>query len=369
MRPIADIQGANRGSPPNLAADAKAALGEFFGMGVFIFLALGGVQAALEAPTGFPASRGPTVSQIQSIAFSFGAGITVALYLCGPISGGVLNPAVLLSLVLSGNVNWLRGVLFFIAQLGGAIIGAYFANFVTAHELQGVNLLNPGFNYAQGFFAEALLTCTLCLTVLFIIVDKSPLADFAPFVVGLSLFACHIVGSPIDGTSVNPARSFAASIVSGKWANHWIFWFGPLSGAVFAYIIYMTCKIFTSESQGQILVQHADRQAHNEEMDRKNHDDTYNRNVHSNKGPDLHNLSHDPAYNTHTNSGLQNPTSDTHTNHPDPQNTGYNSNYAQNPEPPINISNPNVVNSNISDSNYVHDTNTPISTASHRNNV
>lgn len=356
MRSIADIQGANKGSPPNLAADAKAALGEFFGMGIFIFLALSGVQAALEAPTGFPSSRGPTVSQIQSIGFSFGAGITVALFLCGPISGGVLNPAVLLSLVLAGNINWLRGILYFFAQIVGAIIGAYFANFVTAHELQGVNLLNPGFNYAQGFFAEALLTCTLCVTVLFVIVDKSPLAEFAPFVVGLSVFMCHIVGAPIDGTSINPARSFAASIVSGKWANHWIFWFGPLIGGVFAYMIYMTCKIFTSESQGELLAKQAEQQAE-EEKENKERDARYNRNA---------NIGHDRTYNTST--APQNNTYNSHANyHPDPQNPGYSSNYTQRTDAPFNINHKDDVNPTNNTSTYVNGA--PINIANPKTNV
>ncbi|KAG2196388.1 hypothetical protein INT47_012892 [Mucor saturninus] len=367
MRSIADIQGANRGSPPNFVADAKAALGEFFGMGVFIFLALSGVQAALEAPTGLPASRGPTVSQIQSVGFSFGAGITVGLFLCGPISGGVLNPAVLLSLVLSGNINWLRGILYLFAEMGGAIIGAYFANFVTAHELQGVNLLNPGFNYAQGFFAEVLMTCTLCLTVLFIIVDKTPLADFAPFVVGLSVFMCHIVGTPIDGTSINPARSFAASIVSGKWANHWIFWFGPLIGGIFAYCIYMTCKILTTEPQGEELAKQAEQQER-EEKDDKERQDRYNRNAHSTQIPDPNaynsNIDHDRTYNT--NSVPQN-TTYVQNGHPDPQNPGYSTNYAQNTNVPANINPKTDTNPTGSGSNHVNGV--PVSIANPKTNV
>ncbi|KAI7899894.1 aquaporin-like protein [Cokeromyces recurvatus] len=259
MRPLTDIYKCNKGSSPNFRADLKAAFGEFIGMTIFLFLALSGVQGDLEAPSfqKVGTAMGPTATQIQSIAFSFGVGITVALFICGHISGGILNPAVLLSLMLIGNINWLRGCLYFIAEIAGGILGAYFSNFVTAHELQGVNLLNPGFNYAQGFFAECLLTCVLCLTVLFIIVDKQMLANFAPFVVGLAIFICHIIGSPIDGTSVNPARSFAASVVTGKWANHWIFWFGPLIGGIFAAIIYLFTKSITESSQQEELVQNS----------------------------------------------------------------------------------------------------------------
>ncbi|KAI8051421.1 aquaporin-like protein [Gilbertella persicaria] len=261
MRPVNDIFGCNRGSPPNFRADIKAALGELVGMAIFLFLALSGVQGGLEAPNSDPSGQGPNPTQILIIAFSFGVGIAVALFICGAVSGGILNPAVLLSLMITGNINWLRGILFFIAEMAGGILGAYFSNFVTANQLQGVNLLSPGFNYAQGFFAECLLTMTLCLTVLFIIVDKHLLADFAPFVVGSSVFICHIIGAPIDGTSINPARSFAASVVTGKWTNQWIFWFGPLTGGIFAVLIYLGVKVLTEESQEKALLQQAQNQA------------------------------------------------------------------------------------------------------------
>ncbi|KAI8086754.1 aquaporin-like protein [Halteromyces radiatus] len=231
--------GPNR-QQPNWKEDLVAAFAEFIGMAIFIFLALGGVQAALEAQYGPSA----TTSQIQSVALSFGGSVMVGLFMCCPYSEGALNTAVLFSLVLCRKVNWLRGILFFFAELGGSIIGAYFANFVTGNELQGVNLLKPGFNYAQGFFAEVLLTMIFCLVILFVIVDNqfsSP--AFNPLVVGITLFMVHMVGTPIDGTSVNPARSFGPAIVTGKWANHWIFWFGPLIGSFFAYLIYCSVKI------------------------------------------------------------------------------------------------------------------------------
>lgn len=120
-------------------------------------------------------------------------------------------------------------------------------------------MVNPGFNNSQVFFAEALLTCSLCLTVLFIILDKHLLADFAPFVVGTAIFICHMIGSPIDGTSVNPARSLAAAVVTGQWASHWIFWIAPLVGGIFAVIIYLTSKVLTEESQEDELIQNAEQ--------------------------------------------------------------------------------------------------------------
>jgi aquaporin related protein len=163
--------------------------------------------------------------------------------MCAPISGGALNPAVLLTLLLTGNIPWFRAFLLFLAELIGAILGAYFANWVTANQLLGVNKINPGFDIPQAFFAEALGTLCLCLTVLFIIIENNVLVTFTPFVIGLVVFMCHMFLTPIDGTSINPARSFGPAVVTGDWTlNHWVFWIGPLTGAIFAVVIYLGLK-------------------------------------------------------------------------------------------------------------------------------
>ncbi|ORX60570.1 aquaporin-like protein [Hesseltinella vesiculosa] len=189
-------------SKPNLRADVVAGFAEFIGMTIFIFLALAGVQATLEAPIAAAGSPTP-------------------------------------SLMLTRKVSWLRGIFLFIAEMVGGILGAYFANWTTANKLQGVNALSHDFNYAQGFFAEMLLSYVLCMVILFVIVDNQvSLAQLAPIVVGIAVFMCHMIGTPIDGTSVNPARSFAAAVVTGQWEGHWIFWFGPLIGGFFAACTY-----------------------------------------------------------------------------------------------------------------------------------
>ncbi|KAI8368481.1 aquaporin-like protein [Blakeslea trispora] len=175
-------------------------------------------------------------------------GVTVALFTTAHVSGGILNPAILLSLVLIGDINWQRGLFFFLAEMIGGIVGAYFAYFITPSTFLGQNVLNPDYSDAQGVFAEALFTCSLSLVVLFVIVDKRLMADYAPIVIGIVVFLCHTLCTTIDGTSINPARSFAAAVVTGKWSKQWIFWVGPLMGGVFAVIIYLAAKILTEDS-------------------------------------------------------------------------------------------------------------------------
>jgi glycerol uptake facilitator-like aquaporin len=91
--------------------------------------------------------------------------------------------------------------------------------------------------------AEVLLTAILVFVV-FAATDKSRgastphLSALAPFAIGVTVFLCHIVAVPIDGCSVNPARSFGAAVVSGVWAYQWVFWVGPLAAGVAVGLLY-----------------------------------------------------------------------------------------------------------------------------------
>jgi aquaporin PIP len=68
--------------------------------------------------------------------------------------------------------------------------------------------------------------------------NKAHLPVLAPMAIGFTVFICHLVAIPIDGCSINPARSFAAAVVYGRWTDMWIFWVGPFSGATIAALTY-----------------------------------------------------------------------------------------------------------------------------------
>lgn len=74
-------------------------------------------------------------------------------------------------------------------------------------------------------------------------------AGLAPLFIGLSVWVIHIAGIPIDGTSVNPARSFGAAVVANKWTDHWVFWVGPIVGGLFAASVWKTFKLIEKKNQ------------------------------------------------------------------------------------------------------------------------
>ncbi|KAJ3309605.1 hypothetical protein HDV04_005925 [Boothiomyces sp. JEL0838] len=202
-----------------------ASFGEFIGTTFFIFLALTAAQAA----TGTDRS-----ATILMIAASFGLSLMVSIMMVARVSGGHLNPAVTIALASAGVVSVTKAAVYVVAQCIGAIVGAALARVVSQAPLVAYNEVASGKSVGSAFLAEILLTFVLVLTIFTTAIDGKVDPGFAPTLIGFSLFTIHLSGIAIDGTSVNPARSLGAAVLSSHWDNHWIFWFGPILGGLLA---------------------------------------------------------------------------------------------------------------------------------------
>jgi MIP family channel proteins len=220
------------------AADVVAAFAEFVGTCFFVFLALTTVQAAMTQGTDSKVEKSQNASTILAIATSFGVGLMVCIAMVGNISGGHLNPAVTIALLTNRLISVPKAILYIIAQMFGAALGAAFANIVTPGPLIGTNAVSPNISEGNALLAEILLTFVLVMTVFKTAVDKGMDAGFAPFFIGFSVFAIHLSGITITGTSVNPARSFGPALVTGVWDGQWVFWVGPIVGGLLASVFY-----------------------------------------------------------------------------------------------------------------------------------
>jgi aquaporin TIP len=85
-----------------------------------------------------------------------------------------------------------------------------------------------------GLLAEIILTFVLVFVVFSTAMDPRGPAHIAPIAIGMAVILDHIIGVPLTGASMNPARSLGPALVSGTWDNHWIYWAGPLIGGVLA---------------------------------------------------------------------------------------------------------------------------------------
>jgi len=265
----------------------RGAISEFSATLMFVFIGTGAVIAT-------KATLGESAIQIPSltvIALAHGFAIMVLVYAVGEISGGHINPAVTWACLITHRISVLRAVTYVISQLIGAIVGSALLESIIPPDFQfsmGCHSLNPLLTPAQGFGAETIFTFIFIFIVFATAISPfagkfSPLSSgggreygpgkLTPFAVGMTILVLHTVGIPLTGASMNPARSFGPAVVRGTcWANHWIYWIGPLVGSTAA--AFIAQAIFLSDPATMVGVFKVTRgQQKNDNSNNKKDDD------------------------------------------------------------------------------------------------
>jgi len=181
-----------------------------------------------------------------AVAFAFGLAIVSMAYAIGGISGCHVNPAVSLSMLLDKRLSATDFAGYVVSQVIGAVIAAIVLSTMVQSfgitDLTG-GLGSNGIANAGGvngaLLVEVILTFIFVLTILSVTANEK-MANVAGLVIGLTLVFVHIIGIPLTGTSVNPARSLGPALFAGGSAlsDVWVFIVGPLIGATLAVIAY-----------------------------------------------------------------------------------------------------------------------------------
>ncbi|KAI1006885.1 hypothetical protein K3495_g1334 [Podosphaera aphanis] len=225
-----------------------AALGEFLGTTLFLFFGFLGAQIINSKPDTI-SEGSPSLLQLLFVASAFGVSGAVNVWLFYRVSGGHLNPAITIGLTLIGAVPITRAVLLVIVQLVGGVLASLLVLGVTPVPLNVQTALGSGTSIWQGFFLELILTATLVLTVFLLAVEKHRTTPLAPLGIGLVLFLDVLLSAQYSGASFNPARSFGPALVQLDFASyHWIYWLGPIAGALVASAIYKAFKFLQYET-------------------------------------------------------------------------------------------------------------------------
>jgi len=188
---------------------------------------------------------------ILGIALAFGLSIVAMAYVIGGVSGCHINPAVTLGVLINKGISFKDAVCYWIAQFLGGIAGAALlvaiiktANIGSVTDIGlGANgyggLSYVGISMGGAFLVEVILTFVFVFTVLGVTSNEKT-SNIAGIVIGLTLAFVHILGIPLTGTSVNPARSFGPALLLGGEALRqvWVFIAAPLVGGALAAIIY-----------------------------------------------------------------------------------------------------------------------------------
>ncbi|HTY74587.1 MAG TPA: aquaporin Z [Candidatus Nanoarchaeia archaeon] len=185
------------------------------------------------------------------IAFAFGLSLLVMVYAIGSISGCHINPAVSLSMLVRKKIGAKDAVLYILFQCMGAIIASGILYFIASGNpsysiaLNGLGQNGYGAASPAGYSMVSVFAAEVVLTFIFLLVihgstsEKVP-KGFAGISIGLSLVLIHLVGIPISGTSVNPARSLGPAVIVGGTALNqlWLFWVAPIIGGVLAALVW-----------------------------------------------------------------------------------------------------------------------------------
>ena len=228
---------------------ARKLVAEFVGTFLLVFLAVGAAVFGIGARVGVDGA-GPG-NGVVGVALAFGLVLLAMAYAFGPISGAHVNPAVTLAMLIGRRMPTNEAVGYWIAQFAGAILGgAALKLFVSSFGVTdytgglGTNSYDNGaINLAGAFVLEVLLTGAFVLVIL-LVTERVAAPGFAGIAIGLALTVVHLVGIPLDGTSVNPARSFGPALFAGGNAlgQVWLFILAPLVGAVVAALVWRVTR-------------------------------------------------------------------------------------------------------------------------------
>jgi len=161
----------------------------------------------------------------------------------GVVSGGHFNPAVTLAAAAIKRIRPVDALIYMLAQLSGAVLGALLAKGLLVDEGRASHygavhvsgLLGSNF---RGSIVEAVGTFCLVLVILAAVYSKKSIKDWAPLAIGTTLGFIVMVGGPLTGGSFNPARWFGPALVGNEWGGVWPYLVGPIVGSLLAAVVF-----------------------------------------------------------------------------------------------------------------------------------
>lgn len=209
-------------------------LAEFIGTFALIFIGAGAGALGLGGLLG--------------VAFAHGFVVVGFAYAYGHISGTHLNPAVTLGVLAAGKIDASRAFSYIVFQLLGGIVGAFALRWVLGGAETGLGVTVPAQSLPAGgttititpavaLVVEAILTFFLMNTIMNAGVNgkATPVDGIA---VGFTLIFCILMGSPLTGASLNPARTIGPALAADRYTDLWVYLIGPPLGAIAAGLLY-----------------------------------------------------------------------------------------------------------------------------------
>ncbi|XP_011864690.1 PREDICTED: aquaporin-like isoform X1 [Vollenhovia emeryi] len=218
-----------------------AGLAEMIGTAMLVFMGCMGCIAGL----------GVVPPHLQ-ITLAFGLAVMVVIQCIGHISQAHINPAVTVGSIILGKKTIPEALVYIVSQMIGGILGYGILKVVTPRDnltagtvdqadMFCVTDLHADLSGIQGLVMEGLATAILIFVVSSVWDARNEKnSDSVPIRFGLTVAVLAMGVGPYTGCSMNPARSFAPAVWNNQWKHHWVYWFGPIGGALISSFMYRT---------------------------------------------------------------------------------------------------------------------------------
>jgi len=176
---------------------------------------------------------------LVGVALAHGLVIVAFAYAYGHISGTHINPAVTLGVWAAGKIDTTRALAYVAVQLLGGIVAAFTLAWILGARAGslGATVLADGVSPTQGLVLEMILTFFLVNTIMNAGISGKATIP-AGLAIGLTLTFCILMGGPLTGGSLNPARTLGPAVATGNFADIWLYFVGPIAGGVIAGLLY-----------------------------------------------------------------------------------------------------------------------------------
>jgi len=206
---------------------------ELVGTFIFVFVGAGGVITS----THFAPNMGLLIAALAN-----GLGLAIAVSLTMGVSGGHLNPAVTLGMLVTSRIRAAEAVGYIVAQVVGATLAAYTLVLLVPQSIgsaanYGAPSLGSGVGVGVGIAFEAVMTFVLLSAVFGTAVDpRAP--KIGGFGIGLAVFLDVLTGGPFTGAMMNPARAIGPEIAAHYFSAWYVYWIGPIIGGIVGALVY-----------------------------------------------------------------------------------------------------------------------------------
>ncbi len=212
--------------------DWRKYLAELLGTFLLIFMGAGSVIIGQTFGT----------SDLLGVAVAHGLAIMVGIYAFAHISGAHFNPAVTIAMLATKRIRVMEGISYIISQFLGAALATLALKLIFVDLLVtefGVPSLVGGLSPVSGIIIEAILTFVLVLVIFSVAIDQEKTrSNTAGLVIGSVILMDFLVGGPLTGAAMNPARWFGPALISNVWTNWYVYLAGPLTGSLLAAALY-----------------------------------------------------------------------------------------------------------------------------------